>query len=359
VRKKINLEAGSVLVGELPAGCEQCGPGRKMVLLVTGRCANVCFYCPLSEKKKGQDVVYANELMALTQADIVEEARLIGAQGCSMTGGDPFCELERTLEYIRLLKKEFGDNFHIHLYTSLFKPDAIIQLSEAGLDEIRFHPYPLGGVDWSLVEETIAASIGAGMATGFEIPMLPDQIEKTKDLISKINTLGLDFINLNELEFSHTNWEQLEGGGYKPVSDIQWAVQGSMDAALEILEWGKNLDITLHFCSSSFKDAVQLKNRLRNRAASVARESDVVTEEGLLIKGIIEAEASSLKLIIKMLSDEHGVPEAMMHLDMGRSRIEIAPWVLEELASELIYKCFIVEEYPTADRLEVERMPLN
>jgi len=37
----------------------------------------------------------------------------------------------------------------------------------------------------------------------------------------------------------------------------------------------------------------------------------------------------------------------------------VAPWVLEELAPELELESFIVEEYPTADRLEVERAPLT
>ena len=48
-----------------------------------------------------------------------------------------------------------------------------------------------------------------------------------------------------------------------------------------------------------------------------------------------------------------------MGIDEERNRLEVAPWVLEEIASELPYRCYEVEEYPTADRLEVERAPLN
>jgi hypothetical protein len=47
-----------------------------------------------------------------------------------------------------------------------------------------------------------------------------------------------------------------------------------------------------------------------------------------------------------------------MFIDTKRKRMEIASWIVEEIASELPYKCYVVEEYPTADRLEVERMPL-
>jgi len=39
--------------------------------------------------------------------------------------------------------------------------------------------------------------------------------------------------------------------------------------------------------------------------------------------------------------------------------LEVAPWVLEDLAALLPFRCYLVEEYPTADRLEVERQPLN
>ena len=49
----------------------------------------------------------------------------------------------------------------------------------------------------------------------------------------------------------------------------------------------------------------------------------------------------------------------MIFIDSERNRIEIASWIVEELADELPFKCYISEEYPTADRLEVERIPLN
>ena len=115
-------------IGLLPKGCKMCVKGRKLVLFITGLCNRKCFYCPISDEKKDKDVVYANEWKTdycggeLAKEDInviLEEARLCGAEGAGITGGDPLLVLDRTVTAIKALKKEFGRKFHIHLYTSL------------------------------------------------------------------------------------------------------------------------------------------------------------------------------------------------------------------------------------------------
>ena len=52
------------------------------------------------------------------------------------------------------------------------------------------------------------------------------------------------------------------------------------------------------------------------------------------------------------------VPKKLMHFDAEKDRLEVAPWVLQEVSDLLPFDSFIVEEYPTADRLEVEREKL-
>ncbi|MCC2509277.1 radical SAM protein [Methanimicrococcus blatticola] len=125
----------------LTDGCLCCQKGAKMVLFVTGLCDRDCFFCPLSEERKNRDVIFANERAVLTDADVLEEARAMSAEGTGITGGEPLLELEKVIHYIRLLKEEFGENHHIHLYTSTAPSDEYLQvLAAAGLDEIRFHP---------------------------------------------------------------------------------------------------------------------------------------------------------------------------------------------------------------------------
>ncbi|MGC9514943.1 radical SAM protein, partial [Methanocrinis sp.] len=131
----------------LSPGCRICRQGASLVLFVTGVCERDCFYCPLSEERRGKDVVYANERRAGSDSEIIEEAHAIGALGTGITGGEPLLKMEFVLRSIRSLKREFGEDHHIHLYTGARPgPSSLRALAEAGLDEIRFHP-PTS--DWS------------------------------------------------------------------------------------------------------------------------------------------------------------------------------------------------------------------
>ncbi|MEK6823280.1 MAG: radical SAM protein, partial [Nanoarchaeota archaeon] len=128
--------------GPLAKGCRLCVRGEKLVLFVTGLCAQRCFYCPISEHKFGKDVVYANEWRVEDPAhprELLEEARLTRASGAGITGGDPLANVDRCCSYIRLLKRTFGKAFHIHLYTPLrlVTKERLAKLAKAGLDEIR------------------------------------------------------------------------------------------------------------------------------------------------------------------------------------------------------------------------------
>ena len=146
------------------------------------------------------------------------------------------------------------------------------------------------------------------------------------------------------------------GRGFMVRSDVSSAMMGSEELAREVVR-RMGEAVPVHFCSSSFKDQVQLRERLKRRAKRVARPLDLVTSEGMMLVGIVEAE--DLSKARQLLIEEHDVPPELMHLDEKRKRLEVASWVLEDLASRLPFQCYLVEEYPTADHLEVEREPLN
>ncbi len=351
------MENGSGYTGRLPEGCVLCRKGAKLVLLVTGKCARRCCYCPLSAEKRGKNVFFANERRVSDIREVLDEARLMDAKGTGVTGGDPLAAIDRTVECIRALKAEFGTEHHIHLYTSDTNPSRIGRVARAGLDEIRFHP---PSSLWSKLSATdyagsIRKSKSMGMAVGLEVPVLPSKAPALANLITFAEQAELDFVNLNELEFSETNWRSLRRLGFDVKDDVSSAVKGSESLGLKMLR--TTAEVPLHYCSSSFKDGTQLRRRIMRRGKRVRKPHELLTKDGTLVKGVIET--GSPKSAASVLIKDFDVPSKYIWIDDEKGRLEIAPWILEELAPELDYETYIVEEYPTADRLEVERRPLR
>lgn len=327
-----------------------------MVLFVTGLCSFHCFYCPVSDEKMYRDVVYADEKRVERDEDVLEEARAIRAKGAGITGGDPLEALDRTCHYIRLLKAEFGPSFHTHLYTMTTDPAKIEALADAGLDELRLH-VPSGL--WTRVGPSgfmAAARLAKarGMTVGLEVPLIPEHEADLVRLLEWAEAEGLAFVNLNEMEFSDANYGRMKVHAYVSKHDLSYGVKGADDAARRIV--GGAWKVTVHYCTSGYKDAWQLRSRIKRRAETVRRPWDLVTEDGTLVKGIIEGDG--LDGVLSALRRTHKVPEDLMAYDAARGRIEIAPWILEEIAPRLGRPSFVVEEYPTADPLEVERTRL-
>ena len=349
--------------GRLSPGCVQCQEGKKLVLFVTGVCRFRCFYCPVSERRNQFEVTYANERLVRCDADVIEEARAIGAAGTGVTGGDPLGVIDRTVHYVELLKREFGADHHIHLYTHEPNPAKLERLARAGLDEFRLHipPYLWDSLDGhGAAYRAVLASAGAwGIRRGVEIPVLPDKERELRRLLRALDPLQLDFINLNELEFSPTNESALFAHGYRVDPRNGWGVRGSRGAAERMVR-ELRLSTPLHYCSSRFKDGVQLRQRLLRRAERTAPPFAERTEDGTIRLGIVEA-ADDLELpaIVAAVGSVGRLRDGDYRVDEQRRRVELAPGRLGRFARQLRFPAFTVELYPTDDALEVERTPLN
>lgn len=335
----------------LSPGCRICHQGASLVLFVTGICERNCFYCPLSEERRGIAAVYANEQLVGSEIEILEEANAIGALGTGITGGEPLLKMKFVTKSIRALKREFGEDHHIHLYTgSRPGPAALAGLAEAGLDEIRFHP-PTS--EWSQpgwLFKALRDAKALGILAGVEIPAI-GPAPGIVDAVMKAEA----FLNLNELEFSETNQRDLQLLGFRADDRGSGAI-GSKLAAEEFKVGG----LRVHYCSSAFKDAVQLRERLKRRAERTARPFDLPTDDGTLIYGVIlpGGEASGLRPVMDKLA-ALGVPKDMYAPSQGR--IEIAGWILEDIVRDLEpmgWEATLEERYPLEGGLVVERIPL-
>ncbi len=326
-------------------GCEQCAKGGKMVLFVYGYCdQRDCFYCPLGENRKNVTDVYANERLVESDEDVLTEAHRMSALGTSITGGEPQEALDRTCHYLELLKDEFGEDHHTHLYTGITGGrENMRKLSEAGLDEIRFHPPyeqwgDLHGTEW---EEILYIAREEGLTPAFEIPGIRAETE----FLDFLDEGAADFCNVNEFEMSDGNYRRMQEQGFELKEGHMSAVDGDRDEILDIM--GDHEKV--YFCTSVFKDAAQHRRRLKRMARNIRREFDDITDDGTLVYGKTTAAPEAFA--------ELGVPEEFY--TVKTNHVEVAWWLLEEMIDEGdLNDGEIVEQYPTYDGQVVERTPL-
>lgn len=401
-------------LGELPKGCQYCVRGEKLVLFITGICPRKCYFCPVSDDKFGKDVCFANERKIteenggmseegnregnkrrkgernektnkINPEELVKEAELMDAKGAGITGGDPLSRLERTVECIKLLKERFGREFHIHLYTSLnlAEENKLKELSEAGLDEIRFH-LDLGDDKlWAKIR--LAGKFAWDI--GVEIPLIPGKEKEIRKIIDFIT--GKDkkvkFLNLNELERADNELSKLGELGFEVKEKYSYAIKDSLELGLKLLEYVKlknsselkNHPLSVHLCTAELKDKIQLSRRIKREGAHNHKSFDIVDEEGLLTRGALYLEElapgfgyrEKLKGINKeefvkrlvptfqKIKEKFHLNEEEIFLDEEKPRILLSAKRIEkkkDYFKKLGLLPAVVKEYPTADQLEVE-----
>lgn len=370
-----NKSWGSIHSGDLSPGCKQCINGEKMVIFVTNECSSNCFYCPLSNERKISHISLANERPMNRLEDLIIEAELMDAKGASLTGGDPLehHSIDKCLKYTQLLKKHFGESFHIHAYTRGKEVTyEMMQKFESLIDEVRFH-VRIVKTDFRPIKEIMKLDFDIGI----EIPVIPildfnyyTEIFTTFDNLKK-ETNNFYFINLNELEVSETNYRNLLSRGLEIVEENQSAIKGSAEMAIRLVKWAKdNIQIPVHFCNLNTKDSIQLPNRLYRIGKNIKLPSDVLIEEGqdkgLLLRGEIKIQNEAEEKLLKLknyLIEVYEIPDNLVTIEKENQRILTHPAILEEIASDLKgdfpnIKIGIVEEYPSYDRLQTTYIPL-
>ena len=338
-------------------GCVQCQLGSKLVLFVTGKCHWGCDYCPLSDNRRESPDMFANERRCTTWEEVIEEGHAMRATGTGITGGDPMLDLERSLEAVKQLKAAFGSDHHIHLYTSIpFATDRAADFGAAGLDEIRFHL-----LDGTVHKYTdiMQACVDAGIEVGVELPCEPDKEDQLFSLLNQLQTSPASFLNLNELEITVGNQENMDVRGFNLSGGITAAAEGSADLAIRLKEASVELNFHVKFCSARYKDAGQLRARFRRRGQATLRPYEVLSEDDTILFGAIPTSLEDATGDVNELQHELGVSEGWIRYDAPSQRIELPLSLAEDLAEVLSVPVLLVEVHPTHERLEVGVVHLN
>jgi hypothetical protein len=206
------------------------------------------------------------------------------------------------------------------------------------MDEIRFHPPGL--LTPERYEKSIRAALQTGVEVGFEVPA----IEFNRTLVEIANRYEI-FINLNQVEFTPTNFKALSEMGFT-TEDF-----GAVESDHLAQRYG-NVVKKFHYCTASFKDGVQFRNRLM-RMARKMNDMYYKTDDGTVLCGFIEGEISKIVNILKL----NNIPYVVIY-EQG---VEVSLNTIKKLGKKLKRKGFkvsVIERYPTSTRTVVEVIPV-
>ncbi|AWR97127.1 radical SAM protein [Acidianus sulfidivorans JP7] len=316
---------------ELPKGCELCRLGGKIVVFISGECGDNCYYCPVSDQRFGKDLMFANEKRTTNLYDFIYEAYKMNALGAGITGGDPILHLDRVIKLIHIFKEEFGKEFHVHLYTSgrYVNHDALEALQEAGLDEIRFHPLKLEYL------KSIEKALQYNFDVGIEVPSIPGEEDYLKTIIQWAIDHKVKFVNLNELEITERNYQNLNAKGLK-ISHGLAGSEGSYNTALQVLKIYEYSDINLHYCSSVYKDVVETRTRFLRTIRMYAKPYEEYSGEGTIIRAKIKT-SNNIDDYGEKIDNEHYV---------------VSPFIVDEILKKYdVDEVLLEEELPYGLRI--------
>ncbi|MFX0047414.1 MAG: radical SAM protein [Candidatus Hermodarchaeota archaeon] len=341
----------------IPKGCQHCLKGSKAVLFLNGICQNpqhCWWYCPISEKRKNKNDTYINEILISSKEQILDELKAINAKGMSITGGDPLFEpnLKKTIEYLKFIKENKGNKFHIHLYTNglNFTEEIATQLAQAGLDEIRFNP---SKENWDVIKKALKK----GMSVGAEVPVIPEAeyMDNLKRNILYLDKIGADFINLNEFEYCSPNSQNLKDRNFFLEEDKVASVKNSKKYAIKLVkDIAPKVSIKIHFCTIRAKDYWQLRERYLRRAKTIQLPYEQITSDGLLLYGQVEGKKKDIKELYTTLIDEIRIPQNFLSYEETNIKLPILFAIEERLITLLTQnnlKAYAIEMTPFREEI--------
>ncbi len=239
---------------KISKGCQICGEGKWSCLFITNKCNASCFYCPASQKN---DEVPSTQGFDFNNATAYAEyVKHFGFKGVAFSGGEPLLYFDRTLEYLKQVRKIASPDIYTWMYTNgiLANENNIAQLANAGLNEIRFD---VGADSYKLDKIKFAKSVIPNIT--IEIPSIPEEYEKLISLLPKMIEAGVTNLNLHQLRLTEYNSSRLLKHNYTYIPAERPIVLESEITALKVIAYARehSLPIGVNYCSFFFKNRFQ------------------------------------------------------------------------------------------------------
>ena len=259
-------------------GCRLCGEGQWSCLFITNKCNANCFYCPApqlnDETPSTQGFKFNNpEAYALY-------LKHFGFKAVAFSGGEPLLFFDRTLAYLKAIRKICKKNIYTWMYTNgiLATKDKLKVLANNGLDEIRFD---IGATGYKLDKVRMASGLIKNIT--IEIPAIPEEQVKLISLLPQMVDAGVHNLNLHQLRMTRHNVNKLNSKSYTLIPTERPLVLESELTALEIIHTAQQqgMNIGINYCSFCYKNRFQKAGYRKKIAAKIVNPKSI-TENGYI-----------------------------------------------------------------------------
>ena len=276
---KGSAERRTLYTRRLPPGCRGCLGGKGTNAYVTGLCTRDCFFCFNSKPRTDELVVHGIRLSEPEGAS--EIVRRYDLRSVGVSGGEPTLRPDRLLRLVRALRT-LPFRVRIDLYTNgdrLF--DALLSdLKNAGLDAVRFNL-----VAREFDTEPVERALRYFDETAVEVPVIPDRLAEMKEMVLRLDALGVPFLNIHELFACRENAARVAEQGYGSgdgASDVLlWEpVAAADEAALSLLLFAleNTARLSVYYCSCRTQQDISRRGMQRRlRLSARARRADSAT----------------------------------------------------------------------------------
>ena len=256
-------EGAALVWGGRCGACEACRTGVDSYTgIISLMCHRNCFFCfnPNQENYEGYSHAKKDWEKELRQV----HRRQPDLRYVALTGGEPLLHKTEAAEYFRMARSLWPEA-SMRLYTSgdLLEEETAAALRDAGVEEIRFS---LKLEDTADGREKVWRAMGLAKRyfprVMVEMPVLPHAEEEMREILDRLEAMGIFGINLLELCFPYHNAEAfLERGfrlrypPYRTLYNFWYAgglpVDGSELLALKLLDYAaeKGFRLNVHYCS--------------------------------------------------------------------------------------------------------------
>lgn len=318
-------------------GCRLCGDGYWSCLFVNNRCNAACFYCPA--KQTGQALPGTSSLDFPEPEDYADYVQALGFRGVSISGGEPLLDFAKSVRFIEVLRKRFGRELYLWLYSNGICADKekLQILADAGLDEIRFD---ISATAYSLTKVARAAGIIPHITV--EIPAIPEDVEIVQNLLPQMVNIGVNYLNLHQIRVTRHNAPQLIARGYTFLHGPKITVLESELTALRLLLHAreKRIALPINYCSFIYRHRFQTRAARRRHAALIKQSYEDITEAGLI-----------------RTMGSVAVPDRIQYLTDQLSAANIAPenWYYSPAKSTLYFSQAVLNViFPLLDNLHLD-----